>query len=120
MNQSITLESPRSATQEERATISQIALAQEKRSSTSGEPDPTQEEVAEREAYYAEALMQVYPIQGSTARLCLVASRTLPFYEHGKVFGWDYAVWLCTAQGNWQPLDTGDSHLPQVDVFLND
>ena len=117
MSRSITLGNPQPATPSERAAISQLALEHEKRLFVSGEPEPTESYLMEREAYYAEALMSVYPIQDSATRLCLVASRTLPFYDHGQVFGWDYAVWLSTTPDEWQLLDQGDSHLPLANVL---
>ena len=116
MNALLTLDLPRAATQEERATISRAAIARHKTLITSGEPDLTLENIAQQEAYYNEALITVYPIRDSTAQLSFVAGNIVPFFKHGQVFGWDYAVWLCTAQQQWKHLDYGDSQVLGQDV----
>ena len=74
---------------------------------TLGEEPDTEAEITERKAYYTQAHMSVYPVQGSSVRLCAVTDTAVPRYS--SAFGWDYEVWLASPRGTWQRLDYGDA-----------
>ena len=109
MPRSLPLDPPRPATPFERAAITEEALAREVQLVIPGEDPMSEEEIARSRTYYAGAHMSIYPVRESTARLCMVTGATVPFYTDS--FGWEYSLWLCTVDQEWQRLDYGDTQI---------